>query len=118
MTMENPTGEFSEAELLAHTAVKLGLQNAVSHDYLRIAFENARLFDRKQSDYGPRNVSGFGTFGIIVRMTDKFERLKTLFGDGKKRRRPKNESIHDSLRDICNYSIIALLVEKGLWPKG
>lgn len=92
----------------------LRLKNPVSREFIQVAIQNIELFDRKQSDYGPRNISGFGTLGVIVRMNDKFERLKNLYG--KKRRRPVNESIRDTFRDISNYANIALLFESGKWP--
>ena len=95
-------------------SLELGLKTLASREFLKTCFDNARLFDKKQSDYGSRNISGFGTFGIIVRMNDKFERLKTLLG--KKRRKPQNESIMDSLRDISNYANIAIMVETNKWP--
>ena len=93
---------------------KLELSNPVTKEFLRVCLENAKLFDKKQTDYGPRNISGFGAFGVVVRMNDKFERLKTLMG--RKRRRPQNESIMDSLRDISNYANIAILLETNKWP--
>ncbi len=94
--------------------LQLGLKTQASRAVISVMLSNLRLFDRKQQDYGPRNISGWGTLGVIVRMSDKFERLKTLLG--KKRRKPQNESVMDSLTDIANYAIIATLVEKGEWP--
>jgi len=48
-------------------------------------------------------------------MNDKMERLKNLTyhseGD------PQNESIDDSLIDIANYAVIAMMVRRGSWPK-
>lgn len=95
--------------------LKLELRSELSKEFISNALQNVRLFDRKQQDYGPRNISGYGTIGVVVRMNDKFERLKTLLG--KKRRKPQNESILDSLRDISNYANIAIMVEEGTWPK-
>lgn len=94
---------------------QLGVKTPAAKAFMKIALANALLMDRKQLDYGPRNISGFGTFGVLVRMNDKMERLKTLFGTGK-RKAAKNESIADSLRDISNYAIIALLIELDRWP--
>lgn len=93
----------------------LGIKTPAGVEFVRHSLANALLFDRKHEDYGPRNVSGFGTFGVIVRMNDKFERLKHIFGQGRKKR-TMNESIKDSLRDIHNYSNIALMVDSGRWP--
>lgn len=93
---------------------QLGLQTAAGRIFLRIALENTLLMDGKQVDYGSKNISGFGTYGVVVRMSDKMERIKNLFG--KKRRRAVNESILDSFRDISNYANIAIMTETKSWP--
>lgn len=93
----------------------LQLQTLAGKEFLRIALENVKLMDNKQIDYGSKNISGFGTFGVVVRMNDKFERIKNLFNSGR-RKKSVNESILDSFRDISNYSIIALMLEAKLWP--
>lgn len=101
--------------LVAETAHKLGLKTAAGAIFLRFALENTLLMDRKQQDYGSKNISGFGTFGVVVRMNDKFERIRNLFNN--RRKRAVNESIRDSFRDISNYAIIALMVESKQWPE-
>ena len=102
-------------ELIASTVLALDLKTTAAQEFLRFALQNLVIFDNKQQDYGSENISDFGTFGVVVRMNDKFRRLKTLFN--KRRKRPVNESIEDSFRDISNYAIIALMLEKNLWPK-
>lgn len=92
----------------------LNVKTQAAREFIRVALANAILMDRKQQDYGPRNISSFGLFGIIVRMNDKMERLKTLISNRK--RRAQNESIQDTLRDISNYGILALLVDIDRWP--
>jgi hypothetical protein len=72
----------------------------------------------KQLDYGPGNINnapGGAMNGILVRMNDKMERLKNLIyhSEGE----PQNESIDDSLIDIANYAVIAMMVRNGSWPK-
>jgi hypothetical protein len=72
----------------------------------------------KQLDYGPGNINnapGGAINGILVRMNDKVERLKHLnyHAEGE----PQNESIDDSLLDIANYAVIAMMVRAGTWPK-
>lgn len=101
-------------DIITDLATKLGLNNALSHEFLRHQLENTILFDGKQSDYGPRNISKFGAPGVLIRMSDKFERLCTLT---KSKRRARNEPILDSYRDIANYAVIALMCEKGEWPQ-
>jgi len=83
----------------------------------KIALEAADILIKKHQDYGPDNINnapGGAINGLLVRMHDKMERLKTLIL-GKKA--PKYESIEDTLVDMINYSIIALMVQRGKWPK-
>ena len=47
-------------------------------------------------------------------MSDKINRWKNLIINS---RVPNNETIIDTFQDICNYAIIAQLVEKGQWKK-
>ena len=84
------------------------------------------LFKRKQEDYGPSNI-GMGKsvletdedvkksmIGLSVRMNDKIQRLLNLtFHD----KRPNNESIDDTLKDIANYAVMALIVREKIWGK-
>lgn len=104
-----------ELELLAeHCATRLGTSNDITKEFIKQSLINVKLFDKKQTDYGPRNISGFGLFGVVVRMNDKFERLKTFFTAKKGF---ENESLEDTFRDISNYSNIAQLIHKDKWPK-
>jgi hypothetical protein len=87
-------------------------------DVWDIIDELGNLLISKQRDYGPGNINNaFGgpMNGLLVRMGDKFERLKNLFmfGSGK----PQHEPIEDSFKDLANYAIIAMMVQRGKWPK-
>ncbi len=63
---------------LADLQSDLGLQTEAGKEALVIALENVILLDKKQQDYGSSNISKFGVFGVIVRLSDKIERLKNL----------------------------------------
>jgi len=80
--------------------------------------EIGNLMITKQLDYGPNNINhahGGAINGLLVRIGDKFERLKNLVKkDGIK---PQHESIEDSFKDLANYGVIGLMVQRGLWPK-
>lgn len=104
----------NEKSVLDHLVEALGLKTAAAREALKIALENTILLDQKQQDYGSKNISEFGAYGCIVRMSDKFERMKNLYKN--KRRRAVNESIRDSFRDFSNYGTIALMCETGKWP--
>jgi len=74
--------------------------------------DEARLIMvERQHKYGPHNISAMGFDGVMVRMNDKFARLRqglATHGD---------ESVADTLYDLANYALIALMVYEGTWPK-
>ena len=88
------------------------------HEVVRkIALEAVEVLIKKHHDYGPDNINnapGGALNGLLVRMHDKMERLKTLVLGNKT---PRYESVEDTLIDLINYSIIALMVQRGKWPK-
>ena len=111
----NLVGAYTPETFCTAIAKVIGLETSAARIFLFHALENALLMDAKQKDYGPHNISKGGTFGCLLRSSDKFERLFNLFNN--KRKRAVNESIIDSFRDISNYMIIAIMLEKGQWPK-
>lgn len=66
----------------------------------------------KRHDYGPGNLSEFGEYGILVRVSDKFYRLKNLITLGNNRV-PKHETIEDTWLDLANYSVLALILREA-----
>lgn len=77
------------------------------------------MIDR-QRKYGPKNIPEFGTFGTLVRMNDKFERLKNLhskFEELKDDSTYSDESLEDTLIDIANYANIMRAQLRGWWTK-
>ena len=102
-------------ESLEGICARLEITEPATKQFIRFQLANAILFDRKQSDYGSRNISDFGFYGVIVRMNDKFRRVVNLFN--KKRAARVNESIEDNIRDTANYSVIALMLSVGRWPQ-
>lgn len=69
------------------------------------------LVKSKNIDYSNKhflyNFDDFGYKGIIVRIGDKFSRLRTFYG--KEKAEVKDESVIDTLRDIANYAILCIL---------
>lgn len=75
------------------------------------------LLLQKHNDYGPTNISqspGGPLNGIVVRIWDKFARIRNLF---QTQVVVQNEPLEDSFKDMANYSVIAILVQRGLWPE-
>ena len=61
----------------------------------------------KNADYGDKNLLRFGTFGILVRCSDKLERIEHLF----KSEKPKGEvgeSEEQEWLDIAGYAMQAI----------
>jgi hypothetical protein len=72
------------------------------------------LMSSKNSDYSPEadalfNFRGFGWKGIIVRLGDKYSRLRTFVLNNKP---VSHERIEDTLLDNAIYSILALIVKE------
>ena len=72
------------------------------------------LAAKKNKDYAKvedalENFRTFGVLGIVVRLGDKFYRLKNIIQKGNIS--VKGESINDTLRDMIVYSAIALILE-------
>lgn len=63
---------------------------------------------RKRHDYGAGNLPRHGEFGILVRISDKFERLNTLIVAGET---PNFEAIDDTWLDVAGYALLALMMK-------
>jgi len=75
--------------------------------------EDIKLFDKKQHDYGPQNIAKFGTTGVLVRSSDKLERLINLY---KRQEKPEvAEPITETWQDLSVYGAIARVCEDGEW---
>ena len=75
----------------------------------------ADLYARKNSDYGDsfgESVKEFGAVAGIVRISDKFNRLKSLLL-GNKERMVSDESVMDTLTDMACYCIMLRLELEG-----
>lgn len=94
--------------------------------FIQLVLDDIQLFDRKQRDYGPRNISTFGEKGVLVRAHDKMARLVNLLWNlpgthaivqrGEQvETLPANEPIEDSWQDLSVYGVIARLVRTGQW---
>lgn len=112
MNIESPLDEISKKKV----SEILVLTQPITQDFLDRALINVQLFDRKQTDYGSRNISDFGLPGVIVRMNDKWQRIINLTKGGR-RKRARNESLRDSFNDISNYALIATLLIDNKWPQ-
>jgi hypothetical protein len=96
-------------------------------NFNRLQVLQYELFVNKMNSYGIDNIA-LGTqletpedvklvlTSIWVRMFDKMNRLKNLVVKGQENT-VLDESVMDTWKDLCNYSIIAQLVSLKLWEK-
>ena len=77
--------------------------------FKEITDEMLELYQKKNHDYGNSVHETYKTFGLtsfLVRISDKLNRLTTL---NQKEAKVKDEKIEDTLLDLANYSILALI---------
>lgn len=69
------------------------------------------IVKKKNADYSHshflQNFDNFGYKGIMVRLGDKFDRIKTFYF--KDKFEVKDETLVDTLRDLANYAIFCIL---------
>lgn len=95
--------------------------------YEEKAFEEAQkralaIFLERHRKYGRNNIAMFGLVGIIVRLGDKFSRLRELAKNLSLSNQSvdeafDDETLADTLIDIANYALIGLVVLDGNWGK-
>ena len=75
-----------------------------------ICEELNKLYERKNHDYGDSFAKSFAEYGMLMpclRVEDKLNRLKELVKGSQQM--VNDESIEDTLMDLANYSIMALI---------
>lgn len=88
---------------------QLQMKNVVvdNTSYQHIAGKAKELFVKKNADYGDAFAT-YGIVGVLVRIGDKIARLETC--TKVKEFKVKDESILDTLIDLYNYSIMAMML--------
>jgi hypothetical protein len=94
---------------------QLGCNEPQTKEIIDQFLSDIKLFDKKHGDYGPRNIDKFGIMGILVRSSDKIERLINLHEKSDSSPLNTDESVVDSWADLSVYGAIARAVEKGNW---
>lgn len=78
-------------------------------DFTDICNKMVLTYKAKNHDYGNSFHNTFKKYGIVsalTRMSDKFNRLDTLYN---KNNNKVNESIEDTLLDLANYAVMTLV---------
>lgn len=98
-----------EASVFSDPAFKMGRAAAgwLDNHGIWSVDDMTALLCRKQRDYGHGNITSFGARGVVVRLSDKVERLKNLRHS---QLEPSNESTIDTYDDIVGYCTILLML--------
>ena len=85
--------------------------------FKEITSDMAKTYERKNNDYSDsfgQSIREFGFVAGVVRISDKFNRLKSLLLSGKEQK-VNDESVQDTLLDMANYCIMLKMeMENGL----
>lgn len=80
--------------------------------HVKIVNGLSELYKAKNADYGDsvhETYLKYGLTSFLVRMEDKLSRLRSLSQKSAEEQRVKEESIRDTLLDLANYAIIAVI---------
>jgi hypothetical protein len=78
--------------------------------FTKLLAEEYGIFKQKNEKYGnsfEKSVDEFGLISAVVRMSDKFNRLKTLIQNNDKG--TNDESLRDTLMDLANYCNLTVI---------
>lgn len=74
--------------------------------------EIGKLLRKKNEMYGDGNVDMMGKEGVVLRISEKIERLKHFF---KTKNDSNEEPVEDAWKDIAGFGIIGLMLERNKW---
>jgi hypothetical protein len=82
-----------------------------------ITKEMLELTTKKNNDYASdddpfRNFRAFEELGILVRLSDKFSRLRTALYD-RKDMAVSDETVEDTILDLATYAVLLLCYRRG-----
>lgn len=91
-------------------------------EFHKLIVQMKDIHDRKNADYG--NGKQLGNFmecvefgvdafrGVLVRLSDKYSRIKSLANRDNMEGEVKDESIEDTLLDLANYALLAIVIRR------
>lgn len=121
MSIENNLDEEDQhllENLASQVADKLNIKTPLAKKAARLMLFNLKVLDNKQQDYGSANLHKFGEYGVLVRTSDKVERLINLHAKAGNKGFPPDstqvkESMQDTWLDGANYCFIGAVLNSG-----
>ena len=88
-------------------------------EFAKVTYEMLHTHKAKSRAYGANAIGATGFYGIVVRMSDKVQRLLTLSAltDDERIGATWMESIEDTLLDLASYAVIGVVYLRGKWGK-
>ena len=104
----NPDEDPPEKKMV-HDVPESSPKGRLYTHHTRLCHDALELMVKKNHDYASiedpyRNFRLFGKFGILVRLGDKFARLRSFEEQGELK--CDDESIRDTILDIINYAVL------------
>lgn len=108
MNVLNMESSISEMKSAPHSEKESTYTHQQRCDQL-IGIQNQayKLFEKKNKDYGDA-FAKYGTIGVLIRIGDKISRLMNI--DKNQIHLVDDETLHDTLIDLHNYSAMALML--------
>lgn len=104
MSKQNTSNQQQSVQTAASAPTTLDEAFAQINDELLL------MFLKKHKDYGKGNILSVRELGIVMRLTEKVERLKHLLMTNDQ---PTNESIEETFVDVAVYAVLAILLRRG-----
>ena len=123
LTLNKMQHKPSTAFLAGILSQALNLKTGMAKKAAKNKIENLILFDKKQSDYGSKNIAAWdkkelNMLGVGFRLNDKLQRMMNLTWnriENKESPAALNEPMLDTAKDIENYGTILELLESDEW---
>lgn len=125
-TVDEMVEKIKDATAAARNSLatpRIGIQS-FSNEFVRVCDTMKDVHERKNSDYSGdsdplrnfRRAEGYGVspfLGVIIRNSDKWSRVESLYSKFKQGvgASVPDEGIRDTLIDMANYSLIAIIVQ-------
>lgn len=81
-------------------------------EYNKIYKECLELSKQKNQDYGSKSLIKYGNKGILMRVSDKIDRLDNLIFNNKEIT-VKDEKLEDTVKDIINYCFYIIMQNRN-----